>query len=328
MKSVSFVIPVRDDAARLRACLARIAEGAPAGTAVEVIVADNGSTDDSVEVARQAGARVLSLPGLRLGELRNRAAAEARGAILAFVDADHEIVAEWIPAAVDALGRRADDDVAAVGAPCHPPSPGTWVQRFYDRLRRHPATQEDVTWLGSGNMAVRRDVFDEVGGFDTSLETCEDVDLCRKLRARGYRLLSDHRMGNVHHGDPRTLKQVFYGELWRGRDNIRVSLRPPVAARTLMSAALPMANLAAAALLAAGLLSTTRAGLVASAWALAFLVAIVALRALLMLTSAARSMSARDLPKALAVAAAYEAGRALALAGRFGHRRRRKAALA
>ena len=48
------------------------------------------------------------------------------------------------------------------------------------------STPERVTWLGSGNMAVRRSAFEEVGGFDTTLETCEDVDLCRKLRARGY----------------------------------------------------------------------------------------------------------------------------------------------
>jgi hypothetical protein len=89
-----------------------------------------------------------------------------------------------------------------------------------------------------------------------------------------------------------------------------------------------MANLAAVVLLAAGLLSMTATGVAASAWALGFLLSMVALRALLMLTSAALRMSARDLPKALAVAAAYEAGRALALAGRFGHRRRRTAALA
>jgi hypothetical protein len=332
---VSFVIPVRDDAARLRSCLGRIAQCTPPGVAVEIVVADNGSTDESVDVARTAGAHVLSLPGVRVGELRNRAAAAARGEILAFVDADHEIVPEWIPAAVEAL---AVDGIGAVGAPYHPPSPSTWVQRFYDRLRRHPAGQEPVQWLGSGNLAVRRSAFDDVGGFDSTLETCEDVDLCRKLRGRGYRLLADDRMKNVHHGDPQTLRQVFFGELWRGRDNVRVSLRPPVSGRALASALVPMVGLVAGAFVVAGVLSGSPRGLAVAAAAAGVLVVLVGLRASLMLDlvgppgMAGRGRRPGAGPgawwRALAVAGAYEAGRALALAGRFGYRRRRPVAAA
>ena len=319
--SVSFVIPVRNDAARLRVCLDGIAECIPAGTDVDVVVADNGSTDDSARVAREAGATVIALPRLRVGDIRNRAAAVTRGDVLAFVDADNEIVSDWIAAALDALS---DETVAVVGAPYHSPSPGTWVQRCYDRLRRHPTSREPVDWLGSGNMAVRRTAFDEVGGFDATLETCEDVDLCRKLRSRGYTLLADHRMKNVHYGDPRTLGQVFYGELWRGRDNIRVSLRAPLSGRTLLSAALPLANLIAAAAIVAGLVVGPGLGFTAAAASAVYLAGVIALRAAVM-TRAARLS---EWPKACAVALAYEAGRALALAGRFGYRRRRRTAIA
>lgn len=84
LRSVSFIIPVKDDVTRLRSCLDRIIAGTPADTSVEIVVADNGSTDDSADVARGAGAIVLALPGLRLGDLRNRAAAAARGDVLAF----------------------------------------------------------------------------------------------------------------------------------------------------------------------------------------------------------------------------------------------------
>lgn len=315
---ISFVIPVRDDADRLRHCLQSIAAaGAQAGE-VEVIVADNGSRDDSAVVARAAGATVLELPGVRLGELRNRAAAAARGDVLAFVDADHEIGPDWIPAAIAGL---ADPAVGALGAPCHPPVPGTWVQQFYDRLRSHPRGVEPVEWLGSGNMAVRRRAFEDAGGFDTTLETCEDVDLCRKLRARGLVLLADPRMHNIHFGDPRTLKHVFFGELWRGRDNVRVSLRPPRAWRTLASAAIPVVNLLALVMVVVGLLSARRAGLLAAAVAAGALAVLVGLRAIRMV----RDMGP-DLPKALAVASAYEFGRALAVAARFGYGHRRSGA--
>ena len=315
---ISFVIPVRDDAVRLRACLRSIAVGTPTGTEVEVVVADNGSRDDSVRTALAAGAQVIVLPQARLGELRNRAAATAQGSILAFVDADHEIAPGWIGAAIEALSQ---DRVGAAGAPCHPPSPATWVQRWYDRLRRHPRAQEPTEWLGSGNMAVRREAFDEAGGFDTTLDTCEDVDLCRKLRAAGWRLLADERMRNVHHGDPRSLRQVFFGELWRGRDNVRVSLRRPTSGRTIASAAIPVANLTLAVVAVAGVLSLSRSGLIGAAIAGGLLLAEVAVRT----TRMAGAASPIEWMKAFAVAFAYEAGRALAVIGRTGHRRRRAA---
>jgi len=318
---ISFVIPVRDDARRLEACLERIVESSAYGAAVEIVVADNGSTDDSAAVGRRFGATVLDLPRLRVGELRNRAAAVAKGDTLAFVDADHEIGRGWIHAAVETLAKPG---VGAVGSPCHPPSPPTWVQKFYDRLRRHPAAEERVDWLGSGNMAVRRSAFEEVGGFDVSLETCEDVDLCRKLRQRGYVLLADRRMENVHHGDPSTLRQVFFGELWRGRDNVRVSLRPPVSWRTLASALVPMANLTALGAIFVGSLIGSSGGDAVSVTAALFLGLLLVLRASVM----SGRMWIGDWPKALAVAGAYEMGRALALVGRFGHRQRRGAATA
>lgn len=319
--ALSFVIPVRDDAVRLARCLQSIRAATPPDSPIEVVVADNGSIDDSPAVARAAGATVLDLPGVRLGELRNRAAAATSGDVLAFVDADHEIGPDWIACAIEAFN---DEGTGAIGAPCHAPSPGTWVQRTYDRLRRHPRSREPVSWLGSGNMAVRRSDFEAAGGFDTSLETCEDVDLCRKLRGMGRNLFADRRMRNVHYGDPRTLSQVFYGELWRGRDNLRVSLRRPFTGRTLVSAAMPIANLLAMAVAIAGLLIWTPTGLTIAAAAAAYLFAGVALRAAAMV----RRASIADWPAACAVAAAYEAGRALAVAGRFGYNRRRRTSMA
>jgi glycosyltransferase involved in cell wall biosynthesis len=318
---VSFIIPVRNDARRLEHCLDSVKTGHHAGAGIELVVADNGSTDDSAAVAGAAGATVMSLPGMRLGELRNRAVQAARGDVLAFVDADHEIGPDWVPAAVSVLS---DDGVAAVGAPCRPPSPATWVQRLYDRLRRHPGGQEVVAWLGSGNMAVRRSAFEQVGGFDTSLETCEDVDLCRKLRAHGYRLVADARMHNVHYGDPRTLRHVFFGEMWRGRDNVRVSLRAPRTVRTLVSAAIPVFNLLALALVVVGLLSGTAVGWTMAALAAISVLVLMALRASVMISGAASG----EFPRAFAVAAAYELGRALALTARGGYGRRRRGAAA
>jgi hypothetical protein len=169
-----------------------------------------------------------------------------------------------------------------------------------------------------------RAAFDRVGGFDTTLETCEDVDLCRKLRADGWQLVADPRLHNIHYGDPRTLRHVFFGELWRGRDNVRVSLRAPRTWRTLVSAAIPVFNLLALALVIVGAVSGTAMGWTVAALGALSVLVLMLLRASVMLGGA----PARDFLRAFAVAAAYELGRALALTARVGYGRRRRGATA
>lgn len=237
--TVSFIVPVRNDATRLKTCLASIDANRAVQYAIETVVLDNASADGSGEVARRHGAKVLTLDGVRVSQLRNIGAREAAGDVLAFVDADNEISSRWVQAALDTLK---DQSVAAVGSHYHAPPDGTWVQKAYGLLRGSPSGTSEAEWLGSGNVAVRRSVFETVGGFDPRLETCEDVDLCQRIRARGHRIVSDSRLRNIHHGDPATLLDVFHGERWRGRDNLRVSFRRPIQWRNLPSALIPVVD--------------------------------------------------------------------------------------
>jgi polysaccharide deacetylase family protein (PEP-CTERM system associated) len=316
---VSFVVPVRDDAARLRLCLQSIAANRHEGGAtVEVVVADNGSEDESVRVARDSGARVLELPGLRVSTLRNRAAQFARGKILIFCDADNLVSADWVRVGMELLS---DSAVAGVGAPYDPPSPPTWVQRCYDAMRDHRPGTRLVRWLGSGNMAVRSSVFLEVGGFDEALETCEDVDLCRRLRSSGYRLLSDDRLRNVHLGDPATLRELFRSELWRGRDNLRVSLRGGLTTADVPGIAVPLIDLALLGLSAIGVASAAGGGLLLVGSAVGAFAALAALRAGRIVMHDRGSGLLRA-PQALAFACTYDLARALALVARWRHHRR------
>jgi hypothetical protein len=319
--SVSFIVPVRNDAARLDACLQSIRRNEP----LEIIVADNGSTDGSPDVAMRHGARLIVDPELRVSELRNRAAGHARGDVLAFVDADNEIVLGWSDAALDTLESEA---VAAVGAPYQPPSDGTWVQRSYGCLRGNARGRQDVSWLGSGNLAVTRRTFEALGGFDTALHTCEDVDLCGRIRASGLRVVSDARMESVHHGDPRTLVELFMGELWRGRDNLRVSFRQPMSVAAIPSAVIPVIDivmLCAAAAGLAGVLLAWQRGLLIFSFAILIVAAGAGLKAVrAILKERHPTVGAGQL---FVVALVYDIGRALALVTRAHHRGTRPRAL-
>jgi len=315
---ISFVIPVRNDAVRLERCLTSIRTAAHAMGDVEVLVVDNGSTDRSPEVARAQGARVLVIENVRVSELRNRGAHATTGDILAFVDADNEIGEGWIDAAVETLQAGA----GATGALYLAPPNGTWVQRSYGLLRGTTKGQHVAEWLGSGNLAIRRRVFESVGGFDTALEACEDVDLCNRVRAAGHQIVADARIGSIHHGDPRTLHDLFRSERWRGRDNLRVSFRRPIAWSAVPSAILPVVE--------ALLFTATILGIVGwlAGWQSAATVVFTStgLFVLAALLKAARA-AARELqlrPASLlhtfVVAAVYDAARACALVTRAPHR--------
>lgn len=302
--SISFIVPVHDDAARLARCLASIRQ-LGRGRDVEIVVADGGSRDGSDAIARAAGAIVVSAPNLSVAAMRNRAAALAGSDVLAFVDADHELDGRWLATAEEALTPA---EVGAAGASYEPPSDATWVQRTYDLLRAHPSRREPARWLASGNLVVRRAAFERVGGFDTRLRTCEDVDLCQRLRRAGYHLMADPGLRSIHYGDPATLVRLFRAELWRGQSNLRVTLRER-SSQTLASLGVSVAQLAL--MLCALALLGRGQGLAALACGACAVMLSLARATRMVHRSPNRS---RWLPlQAFAVALAYDAGRALAL---------------
>lgn len=313
---ISCVVPVLDDAARLRRCLASITRSEYPAQCIEVIVVDNGSRDGSDRVALEAGARLLTCPGLRVAGLRNRGAATAMGEILAFIDADHEIDPGWMACAIADLSQPA---VGAVGSPYLAPEVATWVQRTFDSMRHQRAGCFETEWLASGNLAVWHREFERLHGFDEELETCEDYDLCQRLRAGGLRILSDDRLKSVHYGDPATLRELFRTQLWHGRDNLRAGLRGPLTLRGLPSLLIPVIELGWLAAGVGGLLAAP-AGLPLAASAPLGIGAFAALRAYLM---TAHQPGARtiDVLRAFLVACVYDLARALALVCRASHPR-------
>jgi GT2 family glycosyltransferase len=315
---VSFVIPVRNDEARLQRCLASITGNEYPRDLIEIIVVDNESTDGSAAAARAFGAVVIKSPGTSVAAHRNRGARAALGSIIAFADSDHEIDRRWIDNAVAVL---ADANVAATGAAYLTQPCANWVQQQDDGMRARPAKREDADWLGSGNLAVKRAAFERIGGFNASLTACEDVDLCNRLRLGGYRIVADPELRSVHFGDPKTLKALFFGELWRGRDNLRVTFSGPRTFRHLRSAIVPIADLCCLAGGAIALVSGHPVVAIAI-WALALVPAGIKAA---MLTRRQLRGGVVGAAQTLAVVVVFDLARALALLARGSHRARRTA---
>ncbi len=218
MPDVSVVIPVLNDQHRLNACLGSLVAQDLPRDRYEIIVVDNGSSDDSRLVAEQHGATVLCFPDLKVGALRNRGVEVARGQVIGFVDSDHLVSAQWIRKAIESLHEHSE--YCMVGCECSAPADGTWVQRVWELQRFRRRNTHEATWLGAGNMFVRRHAFDEVGGFREDITASEDVDLCDRVRSSGGRILADFAIANVHVGEPETLREFFRKEFWRGSSGL------------------------------------------------------------------------------------------------------------
>jgi len=188
-----------------------------------VLVVDNGSEDDTVSVANKFGATVLVAPGVTVAALRNLGAKNSVGQVLAFIDADCTVSIDWFTALKPYM---ADDSVICFGNPPAIPKPATWVQSCWYQIRKKASPDTaafDIEWLESMNMFVRRDAFWKVGGFDETMTTCEDYDLCIRLQGHGS-IICDSRIVAIHHGEADTPARFYAKERWRGSSNLQ-SLR-------------------------------------------------------------------------------------------------------
>jgi glycosyltransferase involved in cell wall biosynthesis len=163
--ALSVIVPARNCAAHLERCLAALA-AQDLAEPYEVIVVDNGSTDGTAEVAERHGApvRVIRQENRGPAEARNRGAAAAAGAVLAFTDADCLPAPGWLSAGLACLdsadlvqGRVA----AEPGVPIGPFDRSLWVP-------------EDRGNYQTANLFVKKAWFEEVGGFEAWFDASGD----------------------------------------------------------------------------------------------------------------------------------------------------------
>lgn len=222
MSLISIVIPMFNEARHIgRTLLAAQKAAHAANVECELIVVDNGSTDQGPHIARQFGAQVLILPGLLIGALRNRGTAIATGDWLAFIDADIEMPENWLKPLFD-IEASGQADVFALDL--HTPAEAPWYATAWQRrtLRVSSQTSHVVDWLPSANLLMRRRWFDKVGGFNETLRTGEDKEFTLRLHEQGARLLSINDNVALHWGYEMNWREWMGKELWRQGSHLQL----------------------------------------------------------------------------------------------------------
>lgn len=222
---ISVVVPALNEQSVIAHCLVSLQQQKLPAACFEVIVVDNGSVDRTREIARSfSGAlplTVLERSGVRISALRNAGAAIARGRFLAFLDADCVAPHHWLQQIVDLL--RADE-FRIVGAQYRIPAGSSWVARaWYGDLWR--LKDGPVSYVPGGDLAINRELFMNVGGFDETIVTSEDTEFCERAAASSVPILAVPSLSSVHLGTPQTLEGFYRKQSWHGVNVHKVFLR-------------------------------------------------------------------------------------------------------
>ncbi len=216
---VSIIIPALNEEEYIGKCLNSINELDDHEGILEIIVIDNGSTDRTAEIARNLGARVYSIKNVTISRLRNYGALNAKGSIIAFVDADCIVSKDWLK---NALKELEDESVGATGSNYQISGQSTWVTKAWELNMKELKNRCETDWIQSGNLIIKKDIFNLVGGFDEDLSVCEDSDICYRIQDKGYKIISNRDICSYHLGFAKNIGVFFKKGLWQGQDLIRV----------------------------------------------------------------------------------------------------------
>jgi len=192
---VSVIIPCYRQAQYLRAALDSVL--AQSHPAVEVLVVNDGSDDDTEQVARSYGDRVryLARPNGGISAARNTGIANARGVYLKFLDADDHLHPDQIAWQVAALAGRTDCVSLTTVRLYRDGFPDQYIDHVPVARNLLPDLFKDIDWGGIHGFLVPAQLVNAVGGFDENFCVAEDWNFLCRVGLLGAALLTDPRVG-------------------------------------------------------------------------------------------------------------------------------------
>lgn len=232
---ISVIIPCKNEGSILPTTLGAIVEESKGGLIDEIIVVDNNSTDDSLEIAKRFNVSTYVCSG-NISEVRNYGVSKSTGDILCFIDADVEILAGWSKKLKKFIeDNRVGIESIVFGETYGIPNKCTWVERvwFKGLIGRTKAN-----YINGGNLILHRSIFSKLNGFDTGLTTGEDCDLCTRAKYLGCEIVRYEGLETMHHGYPKNIFDFYKRERWLGQGMSKTLLRPHKSKSLILSIAI------------------------------------------------------------------------------------------
>ena len=185
---LSVVVPAHNAAGTIGACVAALRHQI-IDRPFEIIVVDDGSSDETAAVARAAGATVLTTPRGRPAAARNAGIRAARGEIVCCTDADCTPRPDWLAQIVHPFDDPALVACKGTYATCQTSLVARFVQLEYEDKYDLLHEQTRIDFIDTYSAAYRRDVLLANDGFDERFDYLEDQELSFRLAARGYHMV-------------------------------------------------------------------------------------------------------------------------------------------
>lgn len=220
--TVSVIVPVYNGAATIGDCIRALLRLEYPTSGLELIVVDNGSTDETRAVLEEFRdrIRILDQPKRGAAAARNTGIRNATGACIALTDADCVVEADWLRHLLPPL---ADPAVGIVGGEILSVRPCNRIALFGEKYQDNRRAIEEFVppYAITMNWASRRAVLEDAGLFDEALLRGQDVDLAYRVGAGGHRLVYC-REARVFHRSESTFRGLFAKGFLHGQAAVMV----------------------------------------------------------------------------------------------------------
>ena len=215
---ISIIVPARNEQNFIGLCIDSLLNQ-DFDKEYEIIVVDNMSIDSTREIAKAKGVTVLRCPVFSPSSVRNVGASRANFDILAFIDGDCEASVSWLTKAYNFFCNT--ENVGAYGGPCVIPDKSNWiVEGWTPHHKQKGNTIQQVQYLAGSNLFITKSAFIQCKGFNESLITAEDDEICERITSNCLFIYNDPGNTVVHHGYPDTLFKLLKQSIWHGSTQI------------------------------------------------------------------------------------------------------------
>jgi len=224
LPKVSIIIATLNNEKTIGECLKSIFELNYPKELLEVIVVDGDSNDATVKIAKNYSAKII-IKQANAPSAYNYAMNYVEGEILGTIDADAKVEKEWLNKLIVHLK---DPKVAGVSGTIETWNNESMLPRCigYDLKYRYNRIKNEANRVATMNLLLKKNIVQEVGGFDENLATQYDTDLGVRITSKGYKIILEPQAKCYHFNRP-TFEEYFKQQLQYGKNASKLYLKRP-----------------------------------------------------------------------------------------------------
>lgn len=213
---ISIILPVFNEERYLGQCLANLLKVDYPNDRFEIIVVDNGSTDNSITIASEYTNNVFKLTDVNVGAVRNFGVKKSSGDFLAFLDSDCLIPKDWLIRGIEFLQGNIK---SVFGGNLYLRDKPYWIEKYW--LLDTPDSPKLQSELLGSCIFIKKDDFLAAGGMNETVTSGEDSELSQSLKKLGYKVIIEKSLGVVHLGNPTTAYDFIKRQIWHSENYLK-----------------------------------------------------------------------------------------------------------